>query len=129
MSMILNRSVNWLIRWLEIGEGWGTSAKAITANGEEPPEIDEDPIPQPCSPGGNTMVIDEDPIPQPCSPGGNTMVEETTIQGLLAQVAEYQPAKRVVLHNVELSSARELISDAQEVTSILMGLRSGKRAR
>ena len=111
MSMILNRSVNWLIRWLEIGEGWGTSAKAITANGEEP------------------LEIDEDPIPQPCSPGGNTMVEETTIQGLLAQVAECQPAKRVVVHNVKLSSARELISDAHEVTSILMGLRSGKRAR
>ena len=107
--MILNRSVNQLIRWLGIGEGWGTSAKAITANGEEPPEIDED------------------PIPQPCSPGGNTMVEETTIQDLLAQVAEYQPAKRVVIHNVKLRSARELISDAHEITSILTDMRISKR--
>ena len=57
------------------------------------------------------------------------MVGQNTIQGLLEQAAEYQPAKRVVIHNVELRSARELISDAHEVTSILMGLRSGKRAR
>ena len=72
---------------------------------------------------------DQDPTPQPCSPCDDTMVEQSTVHQLLTQAPEYQSARRLVVHNLESPSARELLLEASEVTSALTALRGGRSAR